>query len=69
MSCSFSKETKNEPPRDDDVSNKPYVPKTDVVDVELEKEKATCAPPTLYPYRLRAPKKLNSHSEIYELFK
>ena len=69
----FSKETakdfQNEPPRDDDVSDKPHVPRTDVVDVEREKEKATCVPPALYPHRLRAPKKLNNHYEIYELFK
>ena len=51
------------------MSDKPHVPRTDVVDVELEKEKATCAPPAPYPHRLRAPKKLNNHSEIYELFK
>ena len=51
------------------MSDKPHVPRTDVVDVEPEKEKATCAPPAPYPHRLRAPKKLNNHSEIYELFK
>ena len=69
----FSKETtkdfQNEPPRDDDVSGKPHVPRTDVVDVEPEKEKATCAPPAPYPHRLRAPKKLSKHSEIHESFK
>ena len=69
----FSKETtkdfQNEPPRDDDVSEKPHVPMTDVVDVELKKEKATCVLPAPYPHRLRAPKKLNNHSEIFELFK
>ena len=69
----FSKETtkdfQNEPARDDEVSDKPHVPRTDVVDVKTEKEKATCAPPALYSHRLRAPKKLNNHSEIYELFK
>ena len=51
------------------MSDKPHVSRIDVVDVELEKEKATCAPPAPYPHRLRAPKKLNNHSEIYELFK
>ena len=51
------------------MSDKPHVPRTDVVDVELEKEKATCAPPAPYLHRLIAPKKLNNHSEIYELFK
>ena len=69
----FSKETikdfQNEPPMDDDVSDKPHVPRIDVIDVEPEKEKPTCAPPVPYPYRLRVPKKLNNHSEIYELFK
>ena len=69
----LSKETKigvqNEPLRDDEVSNKPYVPRTDVVDVELEKDKTSHVPPTPYPHRLRAPKKVNNHSKIYELFK
>ena len=51
------------------MSDKPHVPRTDVVDVELEKKKATYAPPSPYPHRLRAPKKLNNHYEIYELFK
>ena len=49
--------------------DKPHVPRTDVVDVEPEKEKATCVPPAPYPHRLRALKKLNNYSEIYELFK
>ena len=69
----FSKETtkdfQNEPPRDDDVFDKPHVPRTDIVDVDPEKEKATCVPLAPYPHKLRAPKKLNNHSEIYELFK
>ena len=69
----FSKETtkdfQNEPLRADDVSNKPRVPRADVVDVELEKDKASHAPLAPYPHRLRAPKKLNNHSKIYELFK
>ena len=64
-----TKDFQNEPPRDDDVSDKPHVPKTDVVDVELGKEKTTRAPPAPYPHRLRALKKLNNHYEIYELFK
>ena len=51
------------------MSDKPHVPRTDVGDVKPKKEKATCAPPAPYPHRLRAPKKLNNHSEIYELFK
>ena len=69
----FSRETtkyfQSEPPRDDDVSDKPRVHRTDVGDVEQEKEKATCAPLNPYPHRLRAPKKLTNHAEIYELFK
>ena len=69
----LSKETKkdvqNEPVRDDEVSDKPHVPRTDVVDVEPEKDKASLVPPAPYPHRLRVPKKLNNHSEIYELFK
>ena len=56
----------NEPFRDDEVSNKPQVPRADV---EPEKDKASHVPPTPYPHRLRAPKKVNNHSEIYELFK
>ena len=58
----------NEPLRDEEVSDKPHVPRTDVVDVETEKDKTSHVPPTPYPYRLRAPKKLNNHFEIYELF-
>ena len=64
----FSKETtkdfQNELPRDDDVSDKPHIPWTDVVDVKPEKDKATHVPPTPYPHRLRAPEKLNNHSKI-----
>ena len=59
----------NEPLGDDEVSYKPHVPRADVVDVEPEKDKASHVPPTPYPHRLRAPKKVNNHSEIYELFK
>ena len=51
------------------MSDKAHVLRTDVVNVELEKEKATHAPPAPYPHRLRAPKKLDNHSKIYELFK
>ena len=51
------------------MSDKPHVPRTDVVDVEPEKDKASHVPPVPYPHRLRAPKKLNNHYEIYELFK
>ena len=59
----------NEPLGDDEVSDKPHVPGADVVDVEPEKDKASHVPPTPYPHRLRAPKRVNNHSEIYELFK
>ena len=51
------------------MSDKPHAARTDVVDVEQEKDKATYVPPAPYPHRLRATKKLNNHSEIYELFK
>ena len=64
-----TKDMQNEPLRDDEVSGKPHVPRTDVVDVEPEKDKTSHVPPSLYPHRLRAPKKMNNHSEIYELFK
>ena len=55
--------------REDEVSDKPNVPNTNDIDGEPEKDKATHVPPALYPHRLRAPKKVNNHSEIYELFK
>ena len=51
------------------MSNKPHVPRIDIVDVEPKKEKATGVPLAPYPHRLRAPEKLNTHFEIYELFK
>ena len=60
---------KNEPFGDDEVFDKPHVPRADVVDVEPEKDEAFHVPLTPYPHRLRAPKKVNNHSEIYELFK
>ena len=43
------------------MSDKPHVPRIDVVDVEPEKEIAICAPPTPYPHRLKVLKKLNNH--------
>ena len=46
-----------------------HVPRADVIDGEPEQDKASHIPPTPYPHRLRAPKKVNNHSEIYELFK
>ena len=62
-------DVQNEPFRDNEVSDKPHVPRVDVVDVEPEKDRASHVPPAPYPHRLRAPKKVNNHSEIYELFK
>ena len=44
----------------------PYVPRTNVVDVEPEKNKASHVPHAPYPHRLRVPNKVNNHSEIYE---
>ena len=62
-------DVQSEPFRDDEVSDKPHVPRADVVDVEPEKDKASYVLHAPYPHRLRAPKKVNNHSEIYELFK
>ena len=62
-------ESQSEPVRDDEVSDKPYVPRTDVIDGEPEEDKATHIPPAPYPHRLRTLKKVNNHYEIYELFK
>ena len=62
-------DVQNEPFGDDEVSDKPHVLRTDVVDVEPEKDKASHVLPAPYPHRLRASKKVNNHSEIYELFK
>ena len=59
----------NIPVGDDEVSKKPRVPREDVLDGEPEKDTAPHAPPTQYSHRLRAPKKVTNHSEIYELFK
>ena len=64
-----TKDVQNEPLRDDEVSDKPHVPRTYVVDVEPKKDKTSHVPSAPYPHRLRAPKKVNNHSEIYELFK
>ena len=69
LSKETTKDVQNEPLKDDEVSDKPDVPRTDVVDVEPEKDKTSHFPPTPYPHRLRALKKVNNHSEIYELFK
>ena len=69
LSKETTKDVQNEPLRDDEVSDRPHVPRTDVVDVEPEKDKASHVPPAPYPHRLRAPKKVNNHSEIYKFFK
>ena len=55
--------------REDEVSDKPHVPNTNDIDDQLEEDKSTHIPPSPYPHRLRAPKKVNNHSKIYELFK
>ena len=62
-------ELQNEPVRDDEVSDKPHVPRADVIHGEPEQDKASYIPLAPYPHRLRTPKKVNNHSEIYELFK
>ena len=64
-----TKDMQNEPLRDDEVSDKPHAPRKVVVDVEPKKDKNSHVPPAPYPHRLRAPKKVNNHSKIYELFK
>ena len=62
-------ESQSESVRGDEVSDKPYVPRTNVIDGEPEEDKATHIPPAPYPYRLRITRKVNDHFEIYELFK
>ena len=57
-------ESQNEPVGDDEVSDKPHVPRTYVTDGEPEKDKDSHFPHAPYPHRLRAPKKVNNHSEI-----
>ena len=51
------------------MSDKPHVPRADVIDGEPEKDKASHVPPAPYSHRLRTPKKVNNSSEIYELLK
>ena len=68
LSKETTKDVQDEPLRDDELFDKPHVPRIDVVDVEPEKYKASHVPPAPYPHRLRVPKKVNNHSEIYELF-
>ena len=62
-------ESQIESVRDDEVLDKPYVLRTNVIDSEPEEDKATHIPLAPYPHRLRIPKKVNNHFEIYELFK
>ena len=62
-------ELQDEPIGDDEVLDKPHVPNTDVIDGEPKQDKSSYIPPAPYPHRLRTPKKVNNHSEIYELFK
>ena len=50
-------DVQNEPLRDDEVSDKPHIPRADVVDVDPEKDKASHVPPAPYPHRLRTPRK------------
>ena len=63
------KESQSEPVGDDEVSDKPHVPRTNIIDAEPEQDEPTHIPPAPYPHRLRVPKKVNNHSEIFELFK
>ena len=51
------------------MSDKPHVPRAYVLDGEPEKDKTSHVPHAPYPHRLRTPKKVNNHYEIYELFK
>ena len=51
------------------MSDKPHVPRTDIIEGEPEQDKPTHIPPTPYPHMLRVLKKVNNHFEIYELFK
>ena len=55
--------------REDEISDTPHVPNTNDKDGESGKDEFTHIPPAPYPHRLRSPKKMNNHSEIYELFK
>ena len=59
----------NELVGDDEVSNKPHIPWADAINYVPEKDKASYVLPAPNHHRLRAPKKVNNHSEIYELFK
>ena len=50
-------DVQNEPLGDDEVFEKPHVPRADVVDVEPKKDKVSHVPPAPYPHRLRALRK------------
>ena len=64
-----SQESHNELVRENEESDTPHAPSTKESDDHPEVDKSTHIPPAPYPHRLRAPKKMNNHSEIYELFK
>ena len=64
-----SQESHRELAREDEKSDTPPVPNTNDKDDQSEEDKSNHIPPTPYPHRLRAPKKMTNHSEIYELFK
>ena len=64
-----TQDSQSELVREDEVSNQPHVPNTNEIDGEPEEDKSTHVPPAPYPHKLRVPKKLDNHYEIYELFK
>ena len=64
-----SQESHRELAREDEKSDTPHVPNTNDKDDQPEEDKSSHIPPAPYPHRLRAPKKMINHSEIYELFK
>ena len=69
-----SQESPRELAREDEKSDTPHVPNTNdpstkEFDDHPEEDKSIHVPLAPYPHRLRAPKKMNNHSEIYELFK
>ena len=64
-----SQESHSELVRENEISDTPHVPNTNDKDDQPEEDKSNHIPPAPYPHRLRAPKKVNNHSEIYELFK
>ena len=64
-----SQEPHRELAREDEKSDTPHVPNKNDKDDQLEEDKSSHISPAPYPHRLRAPKKMTNHSEIYELFK